>query len=174
MNTLLKYRLTLGAFMIGLLLSGLTAFPLNWELGLLYDWLSPHRAQFPALFEWISRVKLGLDQTRDNFPFLAYGFDWLAFALVMMTAAFVGAFREPVRNRFILEWGMFCCVAIFPAAFICGPIRGIPIGWTLVDCAFGIVAFPPLYLCWKWSKQMEKAALVGTQPAVSVPQYTEI
>lgn len=155
MNILLKYRIVLGGFILGLALSGATAWPLHWELGLLYGWLEPHRAQFPSLFEWISRVKLGLDQTGAQFPFLAYGYDWLAFALVMMAAAFVGPYREPVRNRFVLEWGMLCCAAVFPVAFICGPIRGIPLGWTFVDCAFSIVGFPPLYLCWKWSKQME-------------------
>ncbi len=155
MNLLLKYRIVLGGFIVGLALSGVTAWPLNWELEVLHRWLSPHRAQFPGTFEWISRVKIGLDQTAVQFPFLAYGFDWLAFALVMMAAAFVGPFREPVRQRFILEWGIFCCFAVIPVAFICGPIRGIPLGWTFVDCAFSVVALPVLLLCWKWSKQLE-------------------
>ena len=155
MTLLQKYRVLLGGFMLGLLLSGLTAFPLNWELHLLFGWLSPHRAQFPALFEWISRVKVGLDQTDAKFPFIAYGTDWLAFGHMMICAAFVGPWRNPVRNRFVLEWGLFCCVAILPVAFICGPIRGIPLGWTILDCAFGVVGIVPLFLCWKWSKEME-------------------
>ncbi len=155
MTLLKKYRVVLGGFMLGLLLSGITAFPLTCELNLLFDWLSPRRELFPSLFAWIARVRTGLIQTDAQFPFIAYGTDWLAFAHLMIFAAYIGPFREPVRNRFVLEWGMFCCVAVVPLAFICGPIRGITLGWTLVDCAFGIVGFPPLWLCWKWSKTME-------------------
>lgn len=157
MKILLKYRIVLSAFMLGLLLSGLTAFPLNWEVGLLFNWLAPHREHFPSLFEWIARVKVGLDQTDARFPFIAYGTDWLAFGHLMICAAFVGPWSEPVHNRFVLEWGMFCCVAILPVAFICGPIRGIPLGWMILDCAFGVVGIVPLFLCWKWSKEMETA-----------------
>lgn len=50
---------------------------------------------------------------------------------------------------------MICCVGTFPLALICGPLRGIPWGWTLVDFAFGTLALPGLYLCWKWSKALE-------------------
>lgn len=156
MNLLLKYRILLTGFMTGIALSGLTAFPLTWELNLLVGWLEPHRETFPSLFEWIARVRNGLVETDARFPFLAYGTDWLAFAHLMIAAAYVGPWRDPIRNRFILEWGMFCCLAIVPLAFICGPIRGIPWAWTIVDCAFGVVGIGPLYLCWKWSKQMEK------------------
>ncbi|HEX9998579.1 MAG TPA: hypothetical protein VGB45_15675 [Abditibacterium sp.] len=155
MNLLLKYRILLGGFIVGLLLSGITAFPLTFELHLMHGWLEPHRETFPSLFEWISRVRTGLVETDAKYPFIAYGTDWLAFAHLMIAAAYIGPFRDPIRNRFILEWGMFCCVAVVPLAFICGPIRGIPLGWTLVDCAFGIVGFPPLWFCWKWSKRME-------------------
>jgi hypothetical protein len=75
-----------------------------------------------------------------KFPFLAYGTDWLAFAHLMIAVAFIGPLRDPVRNRWILEWAMICCVGVLPLAFIMGPIRG-PFGWTLVDCAFGVVGF---------------------------------
>ncbi|HEX8465520.1 MAG TPA: hypothetical protein VF627_12960 [Abditibacterium sp.] len=156
MTTLLKFRVLLSGFIVGVLLSGATAFPLTWELNLLVEWLAPHRERFPALFEWVSRVRTGLVQTDAQFPFIAYGTDWLAFGHLMIAAAYIGPWRDPVRNRFILEWGMFCCVAVIPLAFVCGPIRGIPLGWTLVDCAFGVVGLPVLYVCWKWSKELER------------------
>lgn len=156
MTTLFKYRLVLGGFAVGLVLSGLTAFPLTRELGLLARWLAPHRAQFPALAQWIFRVQKGLVATDAEYPFLAYGTDWLAFAHLMIATAYIGPWREPVRNRWVLEWGMLCCVGTFPLAFICGPIRGIPWGWTLLDCAFGALALPALFLCWRWSKTLEK------------------
>lgn len=156
MKLLVKYRILLGGFMVGLLLSGLTAFPLTWELNLLHGWLFPRKEAFPSLFAWISTVRAGLLENDAKYPFIAYGTDWLAFAHIMIAAAYVGPWRDPVRNRFILEWGMFCCVATFPVAFICGPIRGIPIGWTWLDCAFGLIALPVLFTCWKWSKRLEQ------------------
>jgi hypothetical protein len=164
MTTIFKYRLVLTGFMIGLALSGLTAFPLVYELNLLADWLIPYRTQFPSLVDWILKVRQGLVETDSKYPFIAYGTDWLAFAHLMIAAAYIGPWREPVRNRWIIEWGMFCCIATFPVVFICGPIRGIPWGWMAVDCAFGLLAFPGLLACWKWSKQLElesQSALVG-------------
>ncbi len=155
---LVRYRALLCAFIVGLVLSGATAFPLVAELKLLAGWLVAAPWQFPALTRWIVHVRDALVETDARFPFLAYGTDWLAFAHLMIAVAFVGPLRDPVRNRWILEWAMLCCVGVLPLAFIMGPIRGIPLGWTLVDCAFGVVGFPPLLLCWRWSKQLESGA----------------
>jgi hypothetical protein len=155
MNLLLKYRVVLSGFMLGLLLSGLTAFPLTYELNLLVGWLTPYSQTWPGLYEWLTRVQAALVYNDTHYPFIAYGTDWLAFRHMMICAAYVGPWRDPVRNRFILEWGMFCCVAVLPVAFICGPIRGIPFAWTILDCAFGVVGIVPLWLCWKWSKELE-------------------
>jgi hypothetical protein len=33
--------------------------------------------------------------------------------------------------------------------------RGIPLGWRLVDCAFGVVGFVPVWLAWRWSGELE-------------------
>ena len=73
-----RIRFWLAAFMIGLALSGITAIPLNWELGLLTG-LVGHR--FGGLSEWIWRVADGLHETDANYPFIAYGTDWLAFGI---------------------------------------------------------------------------------------------
>lgn len=155
MNLLFKYRLVLSGFMLGLLLSGLTAFPLTFELNTVVNLLRPYRENWPGLYNWMALVREGLIQNDIHYPFIAYGTDWLAFAHMMIACAYIGPWRDPVRNRFILEWGMFCCLAVLPLAFICGPIRGIPIAWTIIDCAFGVVGFPPLWFCWKWSKELE-------------------
>jgi hypothetical protein len=150
-----RIRLVLSGFIIGLVLSDLTAFPLVWELHLLARWIAPFQDEFPALVAWIFKVRDGLVETDAKFPFLAYGTDWLAFAHLMIALAFIGPLRDPVRNRWLIEWGMICCVATWPLAFICGPIRGIPLGWILVDCAFGALALPFLFLCWKWTRELE-------------------
>jgi hypothetical protein len=36
---------------------------------------------------------------------------------------------------------------IWPLALICGPIRGIPFYWQLIDCSFGFFGMIPLLLC---------------------------
>lgn len=159
MSTLLKYRIVLTGFVAGLLVSGLTAFPLTWELNLLTSLLDvlpgAQPEQYAGVTEWLVRVRNALVYADAHYPFLAYGTDWLAFAHVMIATAYWGPWKDPIRNRWVLEWGMICCVAVFPLAFICGPIRGIPMYWTIIDCAFGVVGLPPLWLCWKWSRELE-------------------
>jgi len=152
---LVRYRVLLCGFIVGLVLSGATAFPLIAELRWLADVLQHAPIQLPALNEWIFRVRDALVETDARYPFLAYGTDWLAFAHLMIAVAFIGPLRDPVRNRWILEWAMICCVCVPILAFVMGPVRGIPFGWTLVDCAFGVVGVLPLWLCWRWSKAIE-------------------
>ena len=59
---------------------------------------------------------------------------------------FAGAMRDPVRNTWIVDFGLICCAAIIPLAVICGPIRGIPLFWTAVDCSFAPGAAIPLWI----------------------------
>jgi Na+/melibiose symporter-like transporter len=58
--------------------------------------------------------------------------------------AFWGPIKEPVRNVWVVQFGMIACVAVIPLALIAGPIRGIPWGWQLVDMSFGVVGVVPL------------------------------
>ncbi len=146
-----RIRFVLACFVVGLILSGLTAFPLTWEVKLMARWLGASEIATPAQFggftEWIVRVRNALVATDAKFPFLAYGYDWLAFAHLVIALAFIGPYRDPVRNIWIIEWAMLCCVAILPLAFICGPMRGIPFYWQLIDCSFGVVGILPLWWC---------------------------
>ena len=157
-HLLLKYRVLLAGFIVGVALAGATAFPLTWEIALLAKWLQSAPLQIPGLTAWVVRVSAGLTETDAKFPFLAYGTDWLAFAHLMIAIAYIGPYREPARNRWILEWGLICCAGVIPLAVICGPIRSIPWGWTLVDCAFSIVGAPVLWILWRWSKELERQA----------------
>jgi hypothetical protein len=144
----LRYaRLLLGFFMAALVLSGLTAFPLRWELRLLTDWFGEGTAvgtAIPGLAHWLSNVRDGLETTAQNFPFLAYGTDWLAFAHLVIAVAFIGPLRDPVKNIWVVEFGMIACLMVIPLALICGPLRGIPFGWQLIDCSFGVLGLVPL------------------------------
>ena len=79
----------------------------------------------------------------------AYGDDWLAFAHLVIAVAFIGPLRDPVRNKWVIEFGMIACVLVFPLAFVAGAVRGIPIFWRLIDCSFGVVGLVPLSLCYR-------------------------
>lgn len=137
-----RIRIFIIGFIVGLVLSGLTAFPLTWELNILVNRFGQGDG---GLATWLRTVHQGLTETDAKYPFIAYGTDWLAFGHLVIATAFVGPFRDPVRNKWIIEWGMIACIAVPFLALIAGPIRGIPFGWRLIDCSFGVVGFFPLW-----------------------------
>ncbi|MFI0964564.1 hypothetical protein ACH4S8_24670 [Streptomyces sp. NPDC021080] len=150
-------RAWLAFFVVSLVLSGATAFPLVHELHWTEDLLKALSVpdHLPVLMDWIERVSRGLDTADANYPFLLYGTDWLAFAHLVIAVAFYGPYRDPVRNIWVVEFGMIACAGIVPLALICGPIRGIPFWWTVVDMSFGIFGVIPLYVVRKKIKRLE-------------------
>ena len=139
--------------MFAIVLSGITAFPLETEMA----WLDRHSGIFPAaLQDWIHRVYTGLRETNASFPFLAYGTDWLAFAHLIIAMLFIGVWRDPVRNKWIVDWAVLCCIFVFPLAFIAGPIRDIPFFHQLIDCSFGVLGLIPLIIIKRKIRQLEK------------------
>ena len=144
-----RIRLLLAIFVVALVASGLTAFPLCWETHLLVVWFGPGTAvggEFPAVAAWFAFVHEGLEASARNYPFLAYGTDWLAFAHLVIAVAFFGPIKDPVRNLWVVEFGILACLMVIPLALICGPIRGIPLGWRLLDCSFGVIGLVPLVI----------------------------
>ena len=147
-KTLRQIRWLLGLFIAGLVVSGLTAFPLEWELGLLSRWLDADlTAPEGGLRWWVARVSQGLTETGREHSFLAYGTDWLAFGHVIIALFFIGPWLDPVRNAWVLKVGLVACAGVLPLALICGPIRGVPFYWRLIDCSFGVFGAIPLLIC---------------------------
>jgi len=142
-NKLKQIRHWIIFFMIVLFLSGLTAIPLERELAFLSRCFSSTN----MIGAWIEKVYFGIVHTNKQYPFLAYGYDWLAFAHFVLAILFIGPLRDPVRNKWVIEFGMIACVLIIPFAFIAGHFRGIPVGWRLIDCAFGVIGLIPLSIC---------------------------
>ena len=103
----------------------------------------------PTLYGFLRQVQQGLEDTGDRYPFIAYGTDWLAFAHLTIAVAFWGPLKDPVRNVWVVQFGMIACAGIIPLALICGPIRGIPFYWTCVDMSFGVVGLVPLTLAYR-------------------------
>lgn len=144
-------------FVVCLVLSGATAFPLVHELRWTEDLLRTLSVpeHLPALMEWIQHVRQGLDTVDADHPFVLYGTDWLAFAHLVIAVAFYGPYRDPVRNVWVVEFGMIACAGIIPLALICGPIRGIPFWWSVLDMSFGVFGVIPLHLVRKKIKRLE-------------------
>lgn len=136
-------------FVIALLFSGLTAFPLKAELNILERLIgegSSFESVWPQMAKWISVVHTGLIEVSQKYPFLSYGTDWLAFAHIIIAIAFIGPILDPVRNMWVVDFGLIACVLVIPFALIFGSLRGIPFFWRLIDCSFGLVGIIPLWL----------------------------
>ncbi len=150
----------LAGVIVGLLISGVTAFPLPQEVALLARWLGAESGvPIPSggLLAWIVRVRDGLEATGTRYPFLAYGTDWLAFAHLVIAVAFIGPYRDPMRNVWTIQWGIITCAGVVPLALLCGPLREIPLFWRLVDCSFGVVGVVPLLVCLRDVRPLEAA-----------------
>ncbi|MCD2464104.1 MULTISPECIES: hypothetical protein [unclassified Streptomyces] len=166
---LTRIRVWLIVFVVCLVLSGITAFPLVTELRLLDSaldgWAAPVADLLPGLAEWIDRVRGGLETADEQAPYLLYGTDWLAFAHLVIAVAFYGVHRDPVRNVWVVEFGMIACVGIIPLALICGPIRGIPFWWSVIDMSFGVIGILPLLHVRRLIKRLEAATAPEPVPA---------
>lgn len=161
-RSLWAIRIWLVVFVIGLIASGLTAFPIETELGYLVGLLKHLGVhQSSALMTWLVRVRDTLADVNDRYPFLAYGTDWLAFAHLVIAVAFIGPIRDPVRNRWVVDFGLIACAAVVPLALIAGHVRGIPWWWRLIDCSFGVFGAVPLLVARSLIQRLERSTVVG-------------
>jgi hypothetical protein len=139
-------------FMIALFLSGLTAIPAETGLAFLSRCFSANT----TIGAWIEQVYIAVANTNRDYPFIAYGYDWLAFAHFTLAILFIGPLRDPVRNKWIIEFGMISCLLIIPFALIAGHFRHIPFWWRLIDCSFGVIGLIPLGICLTKINHLEK------------------
>jgi hypothetical protein len=146
-----RIRLYIWVVIVGLFLSGVTAFPIETELAIL---INHPPIQSQAMVTWLNKVYQGVSTINIDYPFLSYGTDWLAFAHLMLAVLFIGPLKDPVKNIWVIEFGLIASVAIFPLAFIAGSIRGIPFFWTMIDCSFGIVTVAILLPCYNDIKKL--------------------
>ncbi len=155
---LLRVRVLASIFVIGLILSGVTAFPLVWELGILERLFGQGTFMediFPPMAEWISHIHSGIEEMSTEQPFIFYGTDWLAFGHIAIGIFMIGVIVNPVKNIWVIEAAMIACILVIPTALICGPIRGIPFFWQLIDCSFGVFGIIPLWITRSWIKKIE-------------------
>lgn len=144
-----RIRILILFFIVGLVISGLTAIPLMFELSVLDSLFGEETAigdLWPALAGWISLVHHALEDLHSQYPFLAYGYDWLAFGHFVIAIIFIGPYRDPIRNEWVISAGLIACALVVPYAIILGQFREIPLFWRLIDSLFGIIGFAVLWI----------------------------
>jgi hypothetical protein len=154
-------------FIAGLVVSGATAIPVATELEaavhVLGEDLSGGGLIPDGMAAWLRTLRDGIRSTSKAAPFMFYGTDWLAFGHFVIAIAFVGALRDPLRNRWLYRFGMLACAAVPLWAFVFGPIRGIPLWWRVIDASFGVIGFVPMWLCNRWITAIEASSADKTR-----------
>jgi hypothetical protein len=148
----IRIKIYIWIVIMGLFISGITAFPLETELAYFYE----HIHVFPVVMQsWLTIIYKAIKDTNMHYTYLSDGTDWLAFAHLVLALLFVGPLKDPVKNIWVIQFGMMACVLIFPLAFIAGSIRHIPLFWQFIDCSFGVIGIIPLWLSYKAVKRLE-------------------
>lgn len=143
-----KFRISLALFIIGLVLSGVSALPLETLTGEAHEFLQQWRTCEDSS-TMIDKVHYGLVDTYAKYPWFGYGTDWLGFGHFVIAFFFIGPYRRPETARENLRCGIAACIAVIPFAMIAGQVREIPMYWRLVDCSFGVIGVLPLVYCLK-------------------------
>ncbi len=144
-----RIRWTLGLIIASLLLSGLGTIPLQWLVGVLCRMLLANRDLHelaPGLVAWVEGVLAQLTGAAQQ-TLLNYTLDWLSLAQVAVALVFIGPWRAPVRNAWVVDWGLISCGLIVVAAPLAVLWRGIPVAWAVVDVLLGVGGFAGLWLC---------------------------
>jgi len=144
-------RTWLRFFIVALFISGLTAIPVEKEL----TYIINHFPFEGSIKGWLQEVLIGVQRTAKDHPFLFYGYDWLAFAHFVLAILFIGPLRNPVKNKWVIEFGIIACILIIPFALTAGHFRGMPFWWRVIDCSFGIIGMVPLIICLKNIRKLE-------------------
>ncbi len=133
-----QIRILVLLLQLGLLIAGLTAFWIPQGVSFL-----THDTQLGSLIhqqEWLETVDTGVQTIDRSYPFIWYGTDWMVFAHILFAILFYGLYKDPIKNQWLVHFGIIACLLIVPLALIMGPIRGIPFIWQLLDCSFGLIA----------------------------------
>jgi hypothetical protein len=150
-------RIWLGLFIVGLVISGLTAIPISRELSVLYRALHYFGIRAGPVHDWIQEVYAAVLNTKVRHPYLLYGTDWLAFGHFAIALFFLAPFRDPVTNVSVIRLGVVACALVIPYAIVFGAIREIPWWWRAIDCSFGLFGMIPLLMSLRLIKRLESS-----------------
>ncbi len=158
-QSLLIVRAALAVFIAGLVFSGLTAFFLPWEVTGLLDIFfrrSPETIPFLAAeYEMLVSVERALEYLESDCPQFFLGTDYLGFAHLILAVLFIGPLLDPVRNIWVIRFGIISSILVIPSAFLFGAVRGAPFVHYLIDSSFGAGALILLYIAHRETKRMQ-------------------
>lgn len=155
-DVLRRVRRWMILFIAALWFSGLTAVPLEWGT----RWLAETTRSWGAPWSaWTEQVAVAIAQVGASYPWLLYGTDWLAFAHIVIGMAFIGPLRDPVRNKWVIDWALWACALVVVVAFAWAPFRGIPFFWRCIDAAFGVIGAIPLLFIQRDIRWLEEQAM---------------
>jgi hypothetical protein len=147
-------------FIAALFVSGITAIPLKPEMDFLVQTFAQENPP-AALGSWLLQIQGAINEVSMRWPFLALGTDWLAFGHIVIGIGFIGLLRDPIRNEWLITWGMIACLLVIPWAWGFGWARHIPWGWRLVDSSFGVGGLVPLLLIRSYVQELKRRPLAG-------------
>ena len=87
---------------------------------------------------------------------MRYGFDWLAFAHVLIAIAFIGPLKDPIKNEWVVSWGIIASALSIVMALVWERLRDIPVWWSFIDTIIALIALIILWFCNNWIKQLKK------------------
>jgi hypothetical protein len=155
MNKLKRAKIMLGIVVFGLFMSGVTVWPAVPELKIVVRVVWGDGEPTGVLHSFILQAIEGLESVDENYPFMLYAHDWLAFAHIVLAILFAGAIRDPVRNIWVVQCGLIMCALVPILAGICIPIRGLPLVWFWVDFSFAPAAALPLWIALRDIRRVE-------------------
>ena len=145
-----RIRFCVAVVIVGLVLSGISAFPLEWQLDVAVKLTGTEG----PVGSWLERARVAVVETNARHPIIFYGTDWLAFGHFAIAVLFFGAWIDPVKNQWLFLGGLIVCALVIPFALIAGGVRGIPLGHRLVDCSFGVLGAVPMWLGLGWTRRL--------------------
>lgn len=148
----LQIKIVIILTIVGLLANGASALPLRVEMNLLLS----NSQWFPQFVQdWWVYVNQGVLETSEKYSFMRYGFDWLGFAHLLIAIAFIGPLRDPVKNQWVVQWGMIAAALSIVMAFGWERVRNIPIWWSFIDGGISYAAFVLLWICNRWIQKLK-------------------
>ena len=104
-------------YMLALFFWGVTAFPLESEIrvacSIIGISLDVPPENYEGFLNWIATVAEGLINTNRDYPFLAYGTDWLAFSHLVIAVAFIGLYLDCLFCGNSLSWSSSACTNLW-------------------------------------------------------------
>ena len=130
-------------FIVLLILSGITAFPIQTEINFMMN-IKIHFLDF--IMEWLEKINSGVNDVYSKYPIHRLWYRLACICTHCNWIAFIGPYRDPVKNIWVIEFGMIACAMVIPLALIAGAVRDIPFWWRLIDCSFGVFGIIPLWI----------------------------